>query len=135
MMKGKRKFRPLTSKGVCLVYELLVSNNLVAFPVTDQALKKIEAIVFNVTKLHFGHDIYKTPEEKAVAYLYFLIKDHPFTDGNKRTASLVFEVVCDLNNLRPHYAGLSLDIWAVYVEKIHEEDHQKVIGRLAEEIF
>ena len=34
----------------------------------------------------FGEPLYRTREEKAANLLYFLVKDHPFTDGNKRTA-------------------------------------------------
>ena len=34
--------------------------------------------------------MYKTPEEKSAHLLYFIIKDHPFTDGNKRIGSFMF---------------------------------------------
>ena len=37
-----------------------------------------------------GQDLYPTIEEKAAHLLYFVIKDHPFTDGNKRIASFLF---------------------------------------------
>ena len=37
-----------------------------------------------------GQDLYPTIEEKAAHLLYFVIKDHPFTDGNKRIGSLLF---------------------------------------------
>ena len=33
---------------------------------------------------------HRTREEKAANLLYFLVKDHPFTDGNKRIGSLLF---------------------------------------------
>ena len=38
----------------------------------------------------FGDPLYRTRDEKAANLLYFLVKDHPFTDGNKRIASLLF---------------------------------------------
>lgn len=38
----------------------------------------------------FGVDAYSTVEEKAAALLYFVVKDHPFQDGNKRIATLLF---------------------------------------------
>jgi prophage maintenance system killer protein len=39
----------------------------------------------------FGcEDLYPSVEEKAANLLYFIIKDHPFVDGNKRIASLLF---------------------------------------------
>ncbi|MBX2866444.1 Fic family protein [Candidatus Kaiserbacteria bacterium] len=80
-----------------------------------------------INQTHFGVDIYERPEEKLVALLYFLIKDHPFTDGNKRTACLVFEIACELNDLEPHYNGFTLDELAVYVERVKPKDHQDFI--------
>lgn len=38
----------------------------------------------------FGKDVYPTLEEKAANLLYFMIKDHPFTDGCKRIAASLF---------------------------------------------
>ena len=37
-----------------------------------------------------GVELYPSIEEKAAHLLYFLIKDHPFVDGNKRIGSLLF---------------------------------------------
>lgn len=34
----------------------------------------------------FGQELHPTPELKAAAYLYHLAQNHPFVDGNKRTA-------------------------------------------------
>ncbi len=38
----------------------------------------------------FGEPLYRSREEKAAHLLYFVVKDHPFTDGNKRIGSLLF---------------------------------------------
>jgi hypothetical protein len=37
-----------------------------------------------------GKDVYPGIEEKAANLLYFLIKDHPFVDGNKRIGAALF---------------------------------------------
>lgn len=37
-----------------------------------------------------GEDLYPSIEEKAAHLLYFVIKDHPFSDGNKRIGSFLF---------------------------------------------
>lgn len=37
-----------------------------------------------------GQDIYPTVEEKAAHLLYFVVKNHPLTDGNKRSAAALF---------------------------------------------
>lgn len=37
-----------------------------------------------------GNYLYPTIEEQAAHLLYFIIKDHPFTDGNKRIGAFLF---------------------------------------------
>jgi prophage maintenance system killer protein len=46
-----------------------------------------------------GQELYASVEEKAAHLLYFVIKDHPFTDGNKRIGSFVFLLFLQKNNL------------------------------------
>ena len=50
----------------------------------------LEGILGNVEQTMFGEPLYRSREEKAANLLYFLVKDHPFTDGNKRIGSLLF---------------------------------------------
>jgi death-on-curing family protein len=50
----------------------------------------LEGIIGNVMQNVFGEDVYSTLEEKAAHLLYFIIKNHPFNDGNKRTAAFSF---------------------------------------------
>ncbi len=38
----------------------------------------------------FGEPLYRSREEKAAHLLYFIVKDRPFTDGNKRIGALLF---------------------------------------------
>lgn len=37
-----------------------------------------------------GEEVYPTLEEKAAHLLYFVVKDHPFVDGNKRIGAALF---------------------------------------------
>ncbi len=46
-----------------------------------------------------GRDLYPSAEEKAAHLLYFVIKDHPFTDVNKRIGSFLFHYFLQINNL------------------------------------
>lgn len=137
MTSERKPFQPVPPNSVCRTYELLHERRLVSFPITLEAKAKIEAIVANITSAYFGKEIYKTTEEKAVAYLYFLIKDHPFTDGNKRTASLTFSVVCELNKLVPQFGNgnPTLDELAVFIEKIQDQNHHDVIQQIANLLF
>ena len=50
----------------------------------------LEGIFGNVTQAVFGNDVYGSIEEKAAHLLYFVVKNHPFTDGNKRTGAFAF---------------------------------------------
>lgn len=46
-----------------------------------------------------GKDVYPSIEEKAAHLLYFLVKDHPFYDGNKRIAASMFVWFLSNNNI------------------------------------
>jgi prophage maintenance system killer protein len=50
---------------------------------------KLEAIIGNIRQSLNGREIYPSIEEKAAHLFYFVIKDHPFVDGNKRIGSLL----------------------------------------------
>jgi len=53
----------------------------------DEALK---SILGNINQSFGGKELYPSIEEKASHLIYFVIKNHPFTDGNKRIGSLLF---------------------------------------------
>lgn len=50
----------------------------------------VEGIVGNVMQTFGGKSLYKTAEEKAAHLLYFMVKNHPFVDGNKRSGAFAF---------------------------------------------
>ena len=52
--------------------------------------KGLESIIGNIYQSFVGQDIYKSIEEKAANFLYLIIKNHVFTDGNKRIAATLF---------------------------------------------
>ena len=135
MMQAKKTFQQIESKAICEIYNLLKEQGYISFELMEESIKKIEALAASINSLHFGKDIYPTPEEKCVAYLYFIIKNHPFIDGNKRTAALTFAVVCDLNNLKPNYKDTTLDEIVVFIEQSKTDNHQEFIKSLARFIF
>lgn len=53
----------------------------------------------NIYQTFGGQDVYPTLEEKAANLLYFLVKDHPFLDGNKRIAAALFLYFLDCNGV------------------------------------
>jgi prophage maintenance system killer protein len=52
-----------------------------------------------------GKDVYPGIEEKAAHLLYFLIKDHPFVDGNKRIGAALFLWFLEKNGVLYHPDG------------------------------
>jgi prophage maintenance system killer protein len=52
----------------------------------------LAGIIGNIFQTYDGNDVYSTIESKAAHLLYFIIKDHPFHDGNKRSGAFLFIV-------------------------------------------
>lgn len=48
------------------------------------------AILGNLEQTVFGEPAYPSVEAKAAHLLYFVIKNHPFSDGNKRSGAFLF---------------------------------------------
>ncbi|STX29788.1 Virulence protein [Legionella beliardensis] len=59
----------------------------------------LDSILNNIEQTFDSEPLYGTPEEKAAHLLYFIIKDHPFTDGNKRIGSFMFLLYLKSQNL------------------------------------
>lgn len=64
----------------------------------------LAAILGNIEQTMFSDPLYKTREERAAHLLYFVIKNHPFSDGNKRSGAFLF-----LLYLRQESMRLTLD--------------------------
>ncbi|MEX2288288.1 MAG: type II toxin-antitoxin system death-on-curing family toxin [Planctomycetaceae bacterium] len=47
-----------------------------------------------------GHYLHSDLYEMAAAYLYHLVSNHPFVDGNKRVGAVAADVFLALNNVR-----------------------------------
>lgn len=50
----------------------------------------LAGVLGNLDQTVFGEPAYPTVESKAAHLLYFMIKNHPFSDGNKRIGSYLF---------------------------------------------
>lgn len=50
----------------------------------------LEALLGNLDQTVFGEPAYPSVEAKAAHLLYFVVKNHPFADGNKRSAAYLF---------------------------------------------
>ncbi len=57
-----------------------------------------ESSVRQIYQSFDGHELYPSLEEKAAVLLYLIVKNHSFTDGNKRIAAACFLYFMDRNN-------------------------------------
>lgn len=62
----------------------------------DQSFRSSIATIYQTFG---GLDLYPSVEEKAANLLYFVIKNHSFSDGNKRIAAYLFVWFLDKNNI------------------------------------
>ncbi|OGZ85426.1 MAG: hypothetical protein A2599_02285 [Candidatus Staskawiczbacteria bacterium RIFOXYD1_FULL_39_28] len=59
--------------------------------------EKLKGLMGAIYQTFEKKELYPSIEEKAAHLLYFIIKDQPFIDGNKRTASFLFVYFLDKN--------------------------------------
>ena len=50
----------------------------------------LAALLGNLGQTVFGEPAYPSIESKAAHLLYFVVKNHPFSDGNKRSGAFLF---------------------------------------------
>jgi prophage maintenance system killer protein len=62
----------------------------------DDSFKSSLATIYQTFE---GVDLYPSKEEKAAHLLYFITKNHSFTDGNKRIAAFLFLYFLDKNGV------------------------------------
>ena len=79
-----------------------------------------------------GKSIYESLAEIAGAYLYYICRNHPFLDGNKRTALSACLVFLRLNGVEtkpdgPEWEQLVLDVAA---SRIDREETTKRLGKV-----
>jgi prophage maintenance system killer protein len=56
----------------------------------ERQKNSLAGIVGNVSQSFGGKELYGTAEEKAAHLFYFIVKNHPFADGNKRNGAFAF---------------------------------------------
>lgn len=70
--------------------ELIKKREATAIFGQERERNTLSGIIGNVMQSFAGQELYATVEEKAAHLLYFIIKNHPFIDGNKRSGAFAF---------------------------------------------
>ena len=78
-------------------------------------LGRLESTIATQTQNVFGEDLYASVIEKSAAIVRGIIADHPFIDGNKRTAMLAGLTLLAINNLQFSARAGKLEDFAVKI--------------------
>lgn len=86
-----------------------------------------------------GFYLHEGLASKATAYMYHIAANHPFVDGNKRTATLAALIFLDINEVEPLPSPEELEMvtWATADGSLNKaqltEWFQKQIGEISEQ--
>lgn len=140
--KDKLQITGITKKKIKLTAEKLVSalkilkqellNKGEATEIFGKERNKnsIESIVGNVMQSFSNQELYPSIEEKAAHLLYFIIKNHPFIDGNKRSGAYAFVwflqqvKILDATRITPP----ALTALTLLIAESNPKDKEKMIG-------
>ena len=89
----------LTASSVRAIHEQVLAAHGGAAGVREAAL--LESAVAAPQATMMGQPLISDPVEIAAAYLFYLCRNHPFVDGNKRTALAACLVFLETNHLLP----------------------------------
>lgn len=73
-----------------LKQDLIQKNEATELFAQEKQNGSVQGILGTIYQTIFGQDAYETIEDKAAHLLYFIVKNHPFNDGNKRSGAFAF---------------------------------------------
>ena len=97
---------------------------------TERTKGGLHALFGNVFQSFAGEDVYPTVEEKAAHLLYFVVKNHVFVDGNKRSGAYAFvwflqkTGLLNIHEISPQ----ALTAITLLVAESKPEDKDKMVG-------
>jgi len=97
----------------------------------EQKPKALESIIDNVNLQLSRGDAYPTPLAKAVHLFYFVIKNHPFVDGNKRMAIFLFCMFLEMHSpgiIERRVGYAAMPVVALFVAVSDSGDKEQVVN-------
>ena len=88
----------LTAAQVKTMHGLLLKETGGLDGIRDEAL--LESALNAPFQTFGGEDLFHTTREKAARLCFYLIQNHPFSDGNKRTGILAMLTFLELNGIQ-----------------------------------
>jgi len=90
----------------------------------------LDSILKNVFQNVFGQELYPSVEEKAAHLLYFVVKNHPFNDGNKRTGAFAFVWLLKKLQYTHKITPEALATLTVLIAESAPTDKNKMVGMI-----
>ena len=103
-----KSLKHLTVEAVKAIHGEVLAAHGGAVGIRDETL--LESAVAAPQASMMGQPLISDPIEIAAAYLFYICRNHPFVDGNKRTALAACLVFLETNELLP-IAKLPVDEW------------------------
>jgi len=103
----------LTLDQIVQIHVLVVDETGGSTGIRD--LGRLESVVGAQNQYVFGKETYTDPMQKAAALIRGIIGDHPFVDGNKRTALLTALTFLKINGVNLTIPQGDLENFAVQV--------------------
>ncbi len=133
--KTTKKKVQLTAKNlsvaiIVLKKELMSKGEATDLFASERSRASVEGIVGNVMQSFGGKDVYSSLEEKAAHLLYFVVKNHPFVDGNKRSGAFSFvwflrkAGILNTEKLTPQ----ALTALTLLIAESNPKDKERIIG-------
>ena len=107
-----KSLKHLTLEAVKAIHREVLAAHGGAAGIRDQTL--LESAVAAPQASMMGQPLISDPLEIAAAYLFYICRNHPFLDGNKRTALAACLVFLENNGLLPD-RKLPIDEWEQFV--------------------
>jgi death on curing protein len=107
-----RPVKYLTAAAVKAIHNQVLAAHGGAFGIRDETL--LESAIAAPQATMMGEQLISNPIEIAAAYLFYICRNHPFIDGNKRTALAACLVFLESNDLLPD-VRLATDDWEKFV--------------------
>ena len=95
----------------------------------EKSKDAVAGIVGNVLQSFGSRDLYPTIEEKSAHLLYFMVKNHPFIDGNKRSGAFAFVWLLKKTSQLPiSLTPEALTALTLLIAESNPKDKDKMIG-------
>jgi len=112
-----------------LAEELLSWNEPIP-PFETRFPHKLESCLFTPFQTYNRKSLYPTIERKAAALFYFMVKNHPFENGNKRIAVTTLLVFLLRNNRWIRVGNQKLYDLAVNTAKSDPKDKDRIVNEV-----